>query len=376
MGGIMKILKILKGNDDGGVFTCEKQYILSLKKRGIEVYGVIIGQGNSYETYKDILGKYIELPEFNASFSGSLKNIYSNIRSAYKYGRKYGERVFDEFSNSKFEAIIYRRSSFLFLVGILGKKFDKKVFWHMPNIASSKSSKIFYNIFLRLFSISPIANSKFTRASLGTFCKHVVYPGYSPERVSNGVPKYRDSLNISDSAPLFGVAARISKDKAQDIVVRAFVESAAFKNGAHLILAGGYDDEDFFANVKDAAGDNWDKSIHHLGKISDLNNFYASIDVMVNGRINAEPFGISIAESLGAGVPVIAYNLGGPQEMIEEGRTGWLTQQPTVQQYKEAFNRCYKEKGRWKKMRVFCIEKAESYTVERNVTNLIDILSY
>src|SRR5699024_9814803 len=100
----MKILKILKGNDDGGVFTCEKQYILSLKRRGIEVYGVIIGKGNSYKTYKEILDTYIELPEFNANFSGSLKNIYSNIRLAYKFGKKYAEIVLMEFSDSIFDA--------------------------------------------------------------------------------------------------------------------------------------------------------------------------------------------------------------------------------------------------------------------------------
>src|SRR5699024_684111 len=101
----------------------------------------------------------------------------------------------------------------------------------------------------------------------------------------------------------------------------SFIESDAFKDGAYLLLAGDYDKIDFFTKVKETAGGNWNKSIYHLGKISDLHNFYASIDVMINGRLNAEPFGISIAESLGAGVPVIAYNLGGPQEMVEEGKT-------------------------------------------------------
>lgn len=374
MGGIMRILKILKGNDDGGVFTCEKQYILSLKKRGIEVYGLIIGEGNSYETYKEILDRHIELPEFNVNFSGSLRNIYNNIRFAYKYGKKYAEIVLMKFSESTFDAVIYRRASYLFLAGILGRKTGKKTFWHMPNIASNRNSKIFYNIFLRLFSISPIANSKFTQTSLGRLCQHVVYPGYTPERVINGVPKYRESLNISDTAPIFGIAARISKDKAQDIVIKAFLKSDAFRDGACLFLAGDYDDKEFYDSVKEAAGASWNKSIYHLGKISDLHNFYASIDVMINGRINAEPFGISIAESLGAGVPVIAYNLGGPQEMIEEGKTGWLAQKPTVQQYKGALNRSYEDKELWKEMAPMCIKKAESYTVEKNVSKLITII--
>ncbi|MGH2344366.1 MAG: glycosyltransferase, partial [Chloroflexota bacterium] len=43
-----------------------------------------------------------------------------------------------------------------------------------------------------------------------------------------------------------------------------------------------------------------------------------------------EAFGNVVMEALACGVPVVAYRRGGPAEMIEDGRTGWLVEPGSV----------------------------------------------
>lgn len=371
----MRILKILNGNDDGGVFTCETQYISELKKQNVFVYGVIIGEGKSTDYYKEILNGYLELPAFNAKFSGSLINILKGFYRAYNYGKKQSKQVFDQFEGLEFDAIIYRRVTFLFFAGIIGEKMGKPTFWHMPNIVSSKFSYLFYNLFLRLFLIEPVANSKYTQSTIGRICKEVIYPGFDAKRVQGGTMLYREKLRFQENVPVYGIAARINPDKAQDIIVKAFIKSEAANRGGHLLIAGGIDDQEYFDKIEKLAGSYWNRQIHYLGRISDLNNFFASIDVMINGRVNAEPFGISIAESLGAGVPVIAYYLGGPEEMIEHGETGWLVRTATVEAYCECLNESLSMGEQFEAMKYKCRQKSGLFSVESNIKKFIQVIS-
>lgn len=57
----------------------------------------------------------------------------------------------------------------------------------------------------------------------------------------------------------------------------------------------------------------------------DIAAAYASLDVMVHASTAPEPFGRTLIEAMAAGVPVIAANDGGVQEIIETEKYGLLT---------------------------------------------------
>lgn len=56
----------------------------------------------------------------------------------------------------------------------------------------------------------------------------------------------------------------------------------------------------------------------------DLAEAYASADIFLHCSIT-ETFGLVVLESLASGVPVVARNEGGPSDIIEDGKTGYLT---------------------------------------------------
>ncbi len=370
----MKILKIVSSNDGGGVFTCEKQFIRELKQRGVTVDIIIIGNGASTEEYESVASKTFKIPELEASYGGPVFSILSSIVKTYQYGENYSLMIANLVGNTKYDALIYRRPMYIHLAGKLAKKIQTKVLWHLPSVARTALSKNYYNFFCSKYNIIQVANSHYTKSTLGEQCRHVVYPGFDANRIKIVDPVFKNDLKIKMGAAVYGIAARMHEYKAQDIVVDAFVKSEIPAKGGHLLIAGGPLNTDFAREVKKKAGQLLDKQIHFLGPINNMSEFYSSVDIIVNGRTNAEPFGISIAEAIGASKPVIAYKLGGPSEMIINGKSGWLVDYPTVQSYKEAFDHSIQDKVVWDTMGKAAKKNSHKFTVQENVSTLVNII--
>jgi len=62
-----------------------------------------------------------------------------------------------------------------------------------------------------------------------------------------------------------------------------------------------------------------------VGQIDDIPAALMLSDVVVHASTHAEAFGRVVIEAQAMGRPVIATNLGGPSETVENGVTGWLT---------------------------------------------------
>ena len=61
-----------------------------------------------------------------------------------------------------------------------------------------------------------------------------------------------------------------------------------------------------------------------VGEVADIAPYVAEADVLVLPSDQPEPFGLVVIEAFALGRPVIASRGGGPVEIIEHGRDGWL----------------------------------------------------
>ncbi|WP_242916740.1 glycosyltransferase family 4 protein [Pontibacter liquoris] len=371
----MRVLKIVNSEDGGGIFTCEAQFIDKLKKKNVVVDAVILGQGDKLAQYQYMCNTTWVIPAFNASYSGSPVTIIRAIVASRKYGTVQAAALARQIKDRKYDAIIYQRPTYIHLAGKLAQLLGTVSLWHLPNTINSSFSKKYYNYYCSKYNIVQVANSIYTKNTLGKQCQYVVYPGFESERVTNGEPTYRAKLGLDENVPVYGMASRIFKDKAQDIVVEAFVNSSIPAAGGHLLVAGGPLDTEFARMIKEKAGVLLNQQVHFLGETRNMPDFYASVDVIINGRRNAEPFGISVAEAMGAAKPVMAYYLGGPSEMLVQDENGWLIQEPTVDAYKHAFDASLASRNKWATMGENAQVRAERFSVESNVDKLIDIIS-
>jgi glycosyltransferase involved in cell wall biosynthesis len=107
---------------------------------------------------------------------------------------------------------------------------------------------------------------------------------------------------------------------------------AANKLGAQLTIAGTGPDTD---RLKSLAG----PTIKFVGRISDE----ALVKLAQTSKAflfpNEEDFGISAAEALAAGTPVIAYKKGGALDIVQDGETGVFFEEQTVDSLVDAMKR-------------------------------------
>lgn len=370
----MRILKIVSSNDGGGVLTCETQFIKCMRSQGIVVDLIIIGNGKKSSFYADLVDNHIKLEDLTWSYTGGIIERIKGIIGTYKYGRHNLSKALNLLKND-YDAVLYRRPNFLFLAGFLAKEYGCKAFWHLPGIVSNKTAKIMYSFLCKKYTIIPIANSEFTRRSLGEVCKYFVYPGFDHRRITLGQTTYREKLNIPDSAPVYGMVARVCYDKAQDLLIEGFIKSQALAEGGHLLIAGNANDSLFLEKLRQLSGVYLEKNIHFLGEITNLSEFYSTIDIAINSRRNEEAFGISVAEALGSGKPIIAYKLGGPSEMIVNNVNGWLIDSSNAESYSNAFNLSIDKRSEWEQMGHAGKLRSEIFSVDYNVKKLVNIIN-
>jgi glycosyltransferase involved in cell wall biosynthesis len=329
------IVKLVNSRNHGGVLTSEVQFIRHWRSQNVQVNVILIGNGDAYSMFPDILENAMRLPDFITRTTG-FRFIDLIISFFHRYWYVFQHR--DMLRDIRIEGVlIYRNAIYEAIAGRIGLANRCPVYWHMPNSMRSAIEKVYYNISLRLLHVTPIANSIYTRDTIGDICRHVVYPGFDISRTATAPDRLhlRKALGISSDAIVFGIAARLTRRKAQHLVIQAIARIIPKHPNVHLLIAGGPLESNYAQECRSYASQSA-SNIHFLGHVDDISSFYHAIDIYVNSRLDAEPFGISIAESLGSGKPVIAFRSGGPEEMIKQGINGWLIEKPTMDSYKEA----------------------------------------
>jgi glycosyltransferase involved in cell wall biosynthesis len=114
---------------------------------------------------------------------------------------------------------------------------------------------------------------------------------------------------------------RLSPEKGQDLLLRAFARVAADHAGLRLKFAGiGPLEADLRAL---AAGLGVAERVEFLSYVKDMPQLYADIDLIVQSSLT-EGLPNVILEGAYLRVPMLATSVGGTAEVVEHGRTAWL----------------------------------------------------
>ena len=116
-----------------------------------------------------------------------------------------------------------------------------------------------------------------------------------------------------------GFAARLRAFKGGVLAIHALAVLRARGVEAQLLVAG--EGPDRRAMQEQALRLGLAKHVHFLGWVASMDRFYADIDVLLHPALR-EPYGISCAEALLRGVPVVAARVDGLPEVIVDGVDG------------------------------------------------------
>ena len=131
----------------------------------------------------------------------------------------------------------------------------------------------------------------------------------------------RARWGFSNDNFVIGHAAAFTSEKGQDVALQAALLLAPKLPRARMLLAGEGPERSQPAMVdlmRRSSG-----MAQLPGFVDDLNQFYASLNLFIMPS-RSEAWGLTALRAMAFGVPVIASNVGGLPEAIEDGKSGWL----------------------------------------------------
>jgi glycosyltransferase involved in cell wall biosynthesis len=152
----------------------------------------------------------------------------------------------------------------------------------------------------------------------------IVHDGLAEEELTTPAPtEYREWARTPVRIGLIG---RITRWKGQHIFLQAarrvIAESPV---PVQFVLAGGalFGENEYEAQIRELAAPLGD-AVEMLGFRTDIPDVLRGLDILVHASITPEPFGQVVIEGMAEGLPVIATDGGGVQEIISHQNSGIL----------------------------------------------------
>ena len=121
--------------------------------------------------------------------------------------------------------------------------------------------------------------------------------------------------------PVLGTLGRLHVNKGIDVMVRAMAILKA--QGLDVLLKIGGDGPEMPHLTRLIIDEGVSDRVQFAGWIDEPANYLHGLDLFVLPS-RVEPFGLVVAESMAAGVPVVATDIDGPKEILQHGALGQL----------------------------------------------------
>ncbi len=236
---------------------------------------------------------------------------------------------------------------------------------HALTVVSEKFMRLFYKPFAAIFTRSEEYVESLVRLGMerGRCC--ALMPGFES---GSFCPRFRD-VSVWERFPAVGSASvkvlyvgRVSVEKNLPFLVKVWTRTQRRLNeqglDAELVVVGdGPYREKMTAALRGARA-------HFLGfrEGEELSTLYASSDLFVFPSVT-DTLGQVVMESQGSGLPVLVTDRGGPKEVVEEGRTGYVLSADSVDAWVERIVGLVADPKRRRRMGAAAHESMRKYTL-------------
>jgi glycosyltransferase involved in cell wall biosynthesis len=151
----------------------------------------------------------------------------------------------------------------------------------------------------------------------------VLYNGIDLEAFSNGATREaaRANLGLPRDANVVAVVARLDPVKNHAMLFRSFKEIEISVPNAVLLVVGDGPERDRLRALGDRLSP--DGKIRFLGSRSDVPDMIRAADIFALPSFS-EGMSVTLLEAMAAGLPVVATRVGGNDEVVMHGETGFL----------------------------------------------------
>lgn len=288
---------VASGDDKKVVNFCDEKYKISIKRAPYNFKNII-----AIKQLRNIINKEkFDIIHCHTPMGATITRI-----AAKKARKKYGTRV------------IYTAHGFHFYKG-----------------APKKNWLIFYPIekYLSKYTDTLITINKedyeLARTHFNKRCKDIQYvPGVGIDTSKFNIAlsnkekiKIKNSIGLKENDFVLACVARMDKNKNQIFLIECMKEIIKKNNTMHLLLIGPDELNGYYQSQ--AKYYNIEKNIHFLGKRDDISRILQIVNIVVSAS-KREGLPVNIMEALASNIPVVALNCRGMQDLITNGKNGYI----------------------------------------------------
>ena len=313
----------------GGSHACMYNLIRHMDRSEMTCTVGFLGENMYVQKYRDLGIPVTILPIRNPLISANIM-----VRKAinwYRLEYKAGKYLEDYFRRERFDLIVLNNSIF---VSLLFVSVCMKL--HIPVICYERGFAAYTRKHVKasadLDCSIPVSDAVRTHMINNGFRAEYIeriYDGIDPTAyvVEDTPVSIKSGLNIPFASRVVGIIGNIRPWKGQKYFINAFLELSSEYEDLYGIVAGGWskEDERFVDILKKTVQEaGMGHRVMFLGYRRDVPDLLSIFDVFVHASTKPEPFGMVILEAMAARKPVVATNLGGPIEILNNGECGML----------------------------------------------------
>lgn len=235
-------------------------------------------------------------------------------------------------------------------------------------------AKLFSHSLSRIIAISNAVKQNLLKQGISDKNITLVYDGINEQRVTDGVKEgfLFKEYNLKEGHKIFGVVGNIKPWKGQKLLVEAVALLKQRYDDFYCFLVGDITDKAYRKQIDELIEQHrLQDHVVITGYQKSVPDFVNSFDIFVHTSVEPEPFGIVIIEAQALRKPVIVSNIGAPQEIIEDGKSGLLFDIESVEDLVEKLDSLIRNKDRRKALGESGYQRfKENFTIKNNVEGI------
>ena len=324
----MRILLLHSSSDLYGASRIFLQTVTILRKHGHQCVVVLSSKGSLEEALK-LVGAEVHIINL-----GIIRRKYFNIAGLFNRIQKWrsASTLLNSLIRKHQIELVYSNTAAVLIGAWVAKKNGLKHVWHIHEIIEQPK---LLNQFLgwqmrrgadKLIVVSDAVAKCWESHLLDKTSLIKIYNGIET-MIQSVTIDYRKQFNLPDDAIALGLAGRIHVIKGQPyfLAIAKALKVRSTTSNIHFLIAGDpyagqeYLVDEMFALIREYK---LEAEVHYLGKVEQMSNFYAAIDVLVVSSVQPDSLPTVILEAMQYGIPVAATAQGGALEMVKENETG------------------------------------------------------
>ena len=268
--------------------------------------------------------------------------------------------------------------------GLAARKLGIPCIWHVQDFISERFLGLYRRAFNLAASLLPdhiIADGAAIRRQLRAVEDRisVILNGVDTNVFRPGIDgmSLRKELGLPDGAIVVGHVGRMTPWKGQHYLLEAFARIAPEMPNAYLVFVGDpvFDTDSYQRKLLSLTANlGLTERVRFAGYRHDMPEVLASMDVFAFTSVEKDTSPLTLLSAMAAGLPIVAFDIEGVRELIDEGEQLLLTPRGEADALAESLLRLLSDAQLRRRLSASARRQAESkFSLERHATSIEEV---